>query len=133
MDKEKAFQKIRRDFEVAIRAYFQAETSSQGADDADTVVQIFDQHWKLMEIFDTIGDLPPEEEAASIVDLEDGLHMAESIGSVFNSGMLTNLEDESQKEILFACIYALNTKISRLENEWRAKWYEQRNRNKPGR
>jgi hypothetical protein len=132
MDKEKAFKKIRSDFEVAIRAYFQAETSSQGADDADTVVQIFDQHWKLLEIFDTIGDLPPEEDTASVVDLEDGLHMAEGIGSFFNSGMLATLEDDSQKEILFACIYALNSKISRLENEWRAKWYEQRNRNKPG-
>lgn len=133
MDKEKAFNKIKRDFHEAISAYFQAETSKQGRDDAETVYQIFDQHWKLLEIFDTIGDLTEPEDTATIVDLDDGgIHMAESIGSVFHSGMLTKLEDDSQREILFACIYALNSKVNRLENEWRARWYEQGNRNSTG-
>ena len=133
MTKKEAFKKIKGEFFEAISAYFQAETSAQGKDDAETVFEIFEQHWQLLEVFDNIGDLPEDETDPSIIDVdEEGLHLASPIGGLFNSGMLTSLDNESQREILFACIYALNTKLNRLENDWRARWYEQEYRNRPG-
>ncbi len=131
MTKEEAFKKIKAEFYTAISAYFQAETSAQGKDDAETVFEIFEQHWQLLEVFDSIGDLPDDDSDPSVIDVdEDGLHLANPIGGLFNSGVLTSLDNESQREILFACIYALNTKLNRLENDWRARWYEQQFRNR---
>ncbi len=125
MTKKEAFKKISKDFKEALEAYFQAETSAQGKDDADTVFDIFMNHWRLIEIFDAIGDIEIEDDAESIVDLDEGIHMAHSFGSVFDSGLLKSLDGDSRQEIIEACIYALNARQVRFENEVRARWYEQ--------
>lgn len=126
MTKKEAFKKIAADFKEGLDAYFQAETSAQGKADADTVFDIFMNHWKLIEVFDAIGDINVEDDSETIVDLEeDGLHMAHTYGSVFDSGVLKSLDGESRQEIIEACIYALNARQVRFENEVRARWYEQ--------
>lgn len=126
MTRKEAFKKIKAEFKGALDAYFQAETSAQGANDANTVFDIFMNHWRLIEVFDAIGDIDVEDDEPYIVDLEDeGLHMAHTYGSVFDSGMLKTLDHESRQEILEACIYALNARQVRFENEVRARWYEQ--------
>lgn len=126
MTRKEAFKKIKAEFKQALDAYFQAETSTQGANDANTVFDIFMNHWRLIEVFDAIGDIDVEDDEPSIVDLEDeGLHMAHTYGSVFDSGLLKTLDHESRQEILEACIYALNARQVRFENEVRARWYEQ--------
>lgn len=126
MTKKEAFKKIAADFKEGLDAYFQAETNAQGKADADTVFDIFMNHWKLIEVFDAIGDINVEDDSETIVDLEeDGLHMAHTYGSVFDSGVLKSLDGESRQEIIEACIYALNARQVRFENEVRARWYEQ--------
>ena len=126
MTKHEAFKKIAADFKQGLDAYFQAETSRQGQADADTVYDIFMNHWKLIEVFDTIGDIEVEDDPETVVDLEeDGLHMAHTYGSVFDSGVLKTLDPDSRLEIIEACIYALNARQVRFENEVRARWYEQ--------
>jgi hypothetical protein len=126
MTKHEAFKKIAADFKQGLDAYFQAETSRQGQADADTVYDIFINHWKLLEVFDAIGDIEVEDDAETVVDLEeDGLHMAHTYGSVFDSGVLKTLDPDSRLEIIEACIYALNARQVRFENEVRARWYEQ--------
>jgi len=126
MTKHEAFKKIAADFKQGLDAYFQAETSRQGQADADTVYDIFINHWKLLEVFDAIGDIEVEDDPETVVDLEeDGLHMAHTYGSVFDSGVLKTLDPDSRLEIIEACIYALNARQVRFENEVRARWYEQ--------
>lgn len=127
MTKQQAFKKVKAEFKEALEAYFQAETSKQGSNDANTVYDIFLNHWRLIEVFDALGDIDvDEEEDTTIVDLdENGLHMAHTYGSVFDSGLLKTLDQDSRQEILEACIYALNARQVRFENEVRARWYEQ--------
>lgn len=126
MTKKEAFKKIKAEFKAALEAYFQAETSVQGSNDANTVYDIFLNHWRLIEVFDSIGDFEVDDDEPSIVDLDnDGIHMAHSYGSVFDSGLLKTLDSESRQEIIEACIYALNARQVRFENEVRARWYEQ--------
>jgi hypothetical protein len=134
MTKAEAFKKIKADFHEALRAYFDASNSVQGSNDADTVYDIFMNHWRLIEVFDAIGDIEPQDEDCSVVDLdEDGIHMAHTYGSVFDSGLLKTLDPDSRQEIIEACIYALNTRQIKFENEVRARWYEQGLRDFKGR
>jgi hypothetical protein len=126
MTKAEAFKKIKADFHEALRVYFDAKNSVQGRNDADTVYDIFMNHWRLIEVFDAIGDMEPLDDEFSVVDLdEDGLHMAHTYGSVFDSGVLKTLDHDSRQEIIEACIYALNARQVKFENEVRARWYEQ--------
>ncbi len=125
MTKKEAFKKISGDFKEALEAYFQAETNPQGKSDAESVFDIFMNHWRLIEVFDAIGDIEVEDDSESIVDLDEGIHMAHTYGSVFDSGLLKSLDPESRQEIIEACIYALNARQVRFENEVRARWYEQ--------
>lgn len=126
MEKEEIYNKIKSDFCDAVHLYFDSENSTQGKDDADTVFQIFLNHWRMVEVYDAMDELDPPDDDPTVIDLDiDGVSIAHTYGSVFDSGVLKSLDIESRQEMIEACIYALNSRQIRFENEVRARWYEQ--------
>ena len=127
MDKQEAYKRIKTDFHHAIHTYFNSADNQQGREDANTVFDIFMQHWRMIEVYDAMDELEAPEDSSVVLDLEqDGVGLAQTYGSVFDSGMLKSLDLESRQELIEACIYALNQRQIRFENEVRARWYEQR-------
>lgn len=128
--KRQATKKFKADFYQAMREYFQAETDPQGGSDADTVYDIFVSHLHFYEVYRNLSEIEEQEEDdSSLVDLDDGgLHMAQSYGAVFNTGVLGTFDDQTRLELLEACIYALNKRLNEFEHEVRKRWHEKGNR-----
>jgi len=125
-----AAKKFKADFYKALREYFQADTDPQGGSDADTVFDIFVSHLHFYEVHSQLDpDQEHEEESSSLVDLdEEGLHVAQTYGTVFHTGVLGTFDTETRLELLEACIYALNKRFNEFEHEVRKRWHEKRNR-----
>jgi hypothetical protein len=127
MTKE-AIKKFMADVGSALDAYFNAVADPQGRSDSEAVYDIVEHHAKNLVLLNK-KDFMSEDDIESrigVVDTDEGLNVAYEFGTHFDLGMLESLDPVARIELLEACIYALNTRITELETDIKKRINERR-------
>lgn len=107
-----------KELKEALEVYFNAGTSSIGQSEADTLMVIIEdhvEHYFPNQQSSYASNSSLSDPGITIVEGE-GLNVSYSYGDVLESDLLQGLTMQSRIELLEACIYALNSRLNKLDN-----------------